>query len=187
VTSCWSCLVVLEPGAKLCPLCGADQSRPVAIVNPDTPPPVTTKSLLRHWSSVIVTIFLFAGSVTGIVWHYFGALHLSPADQAAEVAAKSLRDVRVELSAYSLFAKDEYPSTLDSLGALASQSEQNALSAGYKLSYNPQPSSAGGTFRGFVLLARPENTMYLNLYVDESGVVRATVENRPATSQDPPF
>ena len=187
VTSCWACLVVLEPGVKLCPLCGADQSRPVAIVNPDAPPPVTTKSFLQHWGSVIVTMLLFAGSVTGIVWHYFGGLHTSPAAQAAEVAAKSLRDVRVELSAYSLFAKDEYPSTLDTLGGLASQSEQNALSAGYKLSYKPQPSSGGGAFRGFVLLARPENSLYLNLYDDESGVVRATVENRPATSQDPPF
>jgi hypothetical protein len=136
---------------------------------------------------VIVAIAIFAGSMIGILWHYFGGIRTSPAVQAAEVAAESLRDVRVELSAYSLYAKDEYPATLDSLGALAAQSAQTALSAGYKLFYIPRPSSGDQGFRTFVLLARPENGAYLNLYVDESGVVRATTENRPATSLDPPF
>ena len=187
MASCWSCLVALEQGEKLCPLCGADQSRPVAIVNPDIPPPVTAKSFLQHWGSVIVTIAFFALAVTGIVWHYFGGLNATPASRAAEVAATSLRDVRVELSAYSVFAKGQYPATLDSLGALASQSAQTALNEGYELSYSPQAPSGEGVFRGFVLLARPRNGVYPNLYDDESGVVRATVENRPATSQDPPF
>ncbi len=187
MAACWSCLVVLEPGVKLCPLCGADQSRPVEIVNPNAPQPVTAKSFLHHWASVIVTIVIFLGSVTGILWHYLGGLYASPAAQGAEVAAQSLRDVRVALSAYSLYAKDEYPATLDSLGALAAQSAQTAWSAGYKLSYDPRPSSGDKGFRSFVLLARPENRTYLNLYVDESGVVRATMEDRPANSLDPPF
>ena len=186
MASCWSCLVALEQGDKLCPLCGADQSRPVAIVNPDAPPPVTAKSFLQHWGSAIVTLALFAVIVAGILWHYLGGLYTTPATRAAEVAANSLRDIRVDLSAYSLFAKDLYPATLDSLGAMASQSAQTASSEGYQLSYIPQV-SGDGAFRGFVLLARPENATNLNLYVDETGVVRATVENRPATSQDPPF
>jgi hypothetical protein len=187
VISCWSCLVVLEQGAKLCPLCGADQSRPVEIVNPDAPRPVTPRSFFQHWGSVIVAIAIFVACMIGIVWHYFGGLRTSPAALAAEVAAQSLRDVRVELSAYSLYAKDEYPTTLDSLGALATQSAQTAWSAGYKLFYIPRSSSGDKGFRSFVLLARPEKGAYMNLYVDESGVVRATTENRPATILDPPF
>lgn len=187
LNSCWSCLVVLEQHAKLCPLCGADQSRPVEFVNPDALPPVTPRSFFRHWSSVIIAIAIFAGTMIGILWHYFGGLCTSPAAQGAEAAAQSLRDVRVELSAYSLYAKDEYPATLDSLGALAAQSAQSAWNAGYKLFYIPRASSSDQGFRSFVLLARPENGAYLNLYVDESGVVRATTENRAATSLDPPF
>ena len=187
VNSCWSCLVVLEHDVKLCPLCGADQSRPVEFVNPDAPPPLTPRSFFQHWGSVIVAIAIFAGCMLGILWHYFGGLRASPTAQAAEVAAQTLRDVRVELSAYSLYAKDEYPATLDSLGALAAQSAETARGAGYKLFYIPRPSSSDKGFRSFVLLARPDNGAYMNLYVDESGVVRATTENRPATSLDPPF
>ena len=136
---------------------------------------------------VMVVIVVFLGGMAGILWHYYGGLRTTPDSQAAEVGAKSLRSVREELSAYSLRAKDAYPATLDPLGERARQPVEVASSAGYKLSYSPQPSVGDGVSRGFVLLARPEKSGYLNLYIDESGVVRATQESRPATVQDPPF
>ena len=50
-----------------------------------------------------------------------------------------------------------------------------------------RPAGPGGRVHNFVLLARPGNYGYRNFYLDETGVLRATQENRPATAQDPPL
>lgn len=62
-----------------------------------------------------------------------------------------------------------------------------AMSAGYRLEYSPTLSPGDAVFSGFVILARPEKSDFLNLRVDESGLVRATKKNRLATEQDPAF
>ncbi len=64
---------------------------------------------------------------------------------------------------------------------------QNAQSEGYQLQYTPGPASSDGLVHNYVLLARPGNYGYSNFYTDETGVLRATRENRPATAQDPPI
>jgi hypothetical protein len=166
----------------VCPLCGADQTRPVEITN--SPQPRTLTSFLHGWGAVIAIILVGVGGMAGIFWLNLGEPSTSPALQAAGTAAKSLRDVREALSSYAL-SEDAYPATLESLGDRASLPMQAALSAGYKLQYSPQPSQ--GVYRGFVILARPEKSDYVNLYIDESGVIRATPENHPATVQDPPL
>lgn len=187
MSSCWSCLVILEPGVTVCPLCGADQSRPVAIVNPDAPQPVTAKSFLQHWGMVIVTVVVFAGTMTGILWHNLAGPSISPSTQAAEVAAKSLRDLREALSTYVISTKDSYPSNLNPLGDRVGSPMQSALSAGYRLEYTQKPPATEGAPRGFVILARPEKIDCPSLYIDESGVVRASQENHSASAKDPPF
>lgn len=185
--SCWSCTVIIEPGAKVCPFCGADQSQPVKFVDPNTPQPRTAKSLLHDWAIVIVAVVVVAGVSAGIFWHNFGGQSISPSLEAAGVAAKSLRDVREALSTYALSAKDSYPPSLNSLGDRAGLPMQAALGAGYRLEYSPKPSSGDGAPRGFVILARPEKSDYPNLFIDESGVVRATQEGHLATANDPPL
>ena len=187
MASCWSCLVILEQGVTVCPLCGADQSRPVAIVNPDAPQPLTPKSFFEHWGMVIVTIVVFAGTMTGLLWHNLVGPSISPASQAAGVAAKSLRDLREALSTYTISTKDSYPPNLNPLGDRMSLPMQAALSVGYRLEYSLRPSTGEGAPRGFVILARPEKTDCPNLYIDESGVVRATQENHSASAKDSPF
>jgi hypothetical protein len=185
--SCWSCLVMLEQGAKVCPLCGADQTRPVQIVNPHSPPPVTAKGLFQEWKIVIVVIVVFAASMGGMLWHNFGEVSIGPAAQAAGVTAKSLRELREALSAYVISKKVTYPATLNPLGERASLPLQAAMTAGYRLEYSAKTSPGEADSRGFVILARPEKSGFLNLRIDESGVVRATEDNRPATSQDSPY
>jgi hypothetical protein len=171
----------------VCPLCGADQTRPVQVVDPNLQPPITAARLFHEWKIVIVVIVVFLGSLGGILWHNFGERGVSPASQAAGVAAKSLREIREALSAYAISTKDTYPEALNSLGDRASLPLQTALTAGYRIEYSPKSSSSESVFRGFVILARPEKSGFLNLRIDESGVVRATEENRPATLQDLPF
>jgi RNA polymerase subunit RPABC4/transcription elongation factor Spt4 len=185
--SCWSCTVLIEQGATVCPFCGADQTRPVQIVDPQTPQSLSGASFLREWGIVIIIIVVAVASLSGIYWHNFGEPSVSQAAQAERAAAKSLRDLREILSVYALSAKDAYPTTLNSLGDRVSSPMQTALSMGYRLEYSPKPSSNYAAPRGFVILARPEKSNYANLCVDESGVVHATQENRPATVQDPSF
>jgi hypothetical protein len=187
MSSCWSCLVIVEEGSAVCPLCGADQTRPVILANPSSPQPYTKASFFHEWGIFIVVIFALAASFAGILIYNFGGHSISPASQAAEVAAKSLRELRETLSSYAISAKDTYPATLDSLGGRVSLPMQAAQIAGYDLQYSPNPSLGGSTPRGFVILARPRKGNYPSLCIDESGVVRATLENRTATVQDPPL
>ncbi len=187
MATCWSCLIILEQGATVCPICGADQTRPVQVVDPNLPPPVTAKRVFQEWKIVIVVIVLFAVILGGILWHNLGEDSISPALQAAGVTARSLRELREALSTYAISTKDTYPTTLDSLGNRASLPLQNALTAGYRLEYSPKSSTNATAPRGFVILARPEKGGFLNLCIDESGVVRATDESRSATAQDAPF
>ncbi|SRR6266851_1788550 len=179
--SCWSCLAINEQGTLVCPLCGADQTRPVAIPNATSP-----RSSTGEWSSPIFVILAGIGCLAGILWYNLGDPSASPASETAEVAAKSLRDVREALSTYML-SQGVYPATLDPLGDQVGQPLQSAYRAGYKIQYIPKPSTHNGSYGGFVIFARPENGHYLNFYIDESGVVRTTQENRPATERDPPL
>jgi hypothetical protein len=178
---------MLEQGAKVCPFCGADQSRPVQIVDPHLPLPVTAKSLYQAWKLVIVVIVVFAGSMGGMLWHNFGEASISPAAQAARVTSKSLRELREALSAYVISRKETYPATLNPLGERVSLPLQAAMTAGYKLEYSPKTSPNEAGSLGFVIIARPEKSGFLNLRIDESGVVRATEDSRPATARDLPY
>ena len=141
----------------------------------------------QKWKIGIIVAAVFAVSLGGIVGHYFGKASALPSSQAAVVAAKSLRQVREALSAYVISNKDGYPRTLNVVGDKASPPLYAALTAGYRLDYSSKSSSSDGVSQGFVILARPEKSGFPNLRIDESGVVRATEENRPATVQDPPY
>jgi hypothetical protein len=185
--SCHSCLVIIDQGAQVCPFCGADQSIPIEAAPLDSPQESAPTASLRESAIFIVVGLAAIVCLAGILWFNFGGYTLSPGLEAAETAAKSLRDVREALSTYALFAKDTYPAGLDSFGDRLSRATQTASSAGYTLIYTPRSAAGDGIFLGFVLLARPEKSSYLNLYIDESGVVRATTENRPASSFDPPL
>jgi hypothetical protein len=186
MSSCWSCWVILEHGVTVCPTCGADQTRPVHFVDPHLHP-VAQTHVVQKWKIVIAVIVVYVGSFGGILWHNFGDVRISPASQAARVTAKSLRELREALSTYALSTKDRYPAALNAVGDRASLPLQAALIAGYRLEYIPKLSSGEAAPRGFVILARPEKNGYLSLRIDESGVVRATEENRPATVWDPPY
>jgi hypothetical protein len=187
MNSCWSCLVVLEQGAQICPLCGADQAHPIELSTSDPTEPVSLRSPVRDWRIALGIVIASIAIMAGIYWSAFGARSISPDMQAAQVTAKSLRSIREELSAYALFAKDTYPSSLDNLMEHATLPTQAAMSAGYKLQYDPKLPANDGAFRGYVIVARPQKNGYPNLYIDETGVVRVSAGNQTATRLDPPL
>jgi hypothetical protein len=185
LSSCWSCLVILEDGATVCPLCGADQTHPVKFVDRNAVNTPGTASLFHEWRIQLTILVCVASIAGGIYWHNFGGYSISRESQAAAVAAKSLRAVREALSDYALSNKGMYPDSLNSVSDRVSGPMQAALDAGYALQYRPNAASGDAAPRSFVILARPERGDYWNLCIDESGVVRATEENRPATMRDP--
>ena len=125
--------------------------------------------------------------MAGILWHNFRTQSVSPVVEAAETTAKSLRDLREALSAYALSAKDTYPTSLEALGDRAREPMQAAQSAGYDLQYSAGQPSSEGAVPTFVILAQLKDSGYLSLYIDDSGIVRATREHHTATAEDPPF
>ena len=61
---------------------------------------------------------------------------------------------------------------------------------GYKLIYRPGPGDSEGRITAYTVTARPMKygeTGKLSVFTDESGVIRATREDREATVNDPPL
>jgi hypothetical protein len=80
-----------------------------------------------------------------------------------------------------------YPATLDPLGAAVRVAAQRAQSLGYQLQYAPGPLDSDGSIHSYALEATAGNHGYRSFYTDESGTVRATREERPASASDPPL
>jgi len=110
----------------------------------------------------------------------------SPAKAEAK-ATTALLNIRLALSQYALSKSDKYPSTLEPLDAQVAVPLQDAKVGGYSIVYTPLPSESDGMIRGFALLAQPEKKNYRSFYIDQSGVLRATKESRPARIDDSPI
>jgi hypothetical protein len=85
-----------------------------------------------------------------------------------------------------------FPARLDLLGPEGTKcieplSGQNERS-GYVFSYTPTAPEASGKIPGYVVTARPSDRVRpgrKSFYLDATGTIRATTEDRPATPQDP--
>jgi hypothetical protein len=182
MSSCWSCLVIIEKGAKVCPFCNADQTRPVvhvAVEPPDLARGVGTPALRR----AVIAVVLASSILAAVCIYVFGG-GPSSASLAEDAAIKSLVDVRADLSTYALSSGDVYPQTLEFLGDDVRESIETAKAAGYEISYAPTM-SADRMVRAYKLLARAHKSNLYNFYIDQSGVIRATTQDRPANQDDP--
>jgi hypothetical protein len=181
--TCRECEHEINQGTEICPQCGADLTLPPAgeIVERK---PLTTRQILLRWG-FLLTILL--GAMWSFLWFVASPRTGQVALQAETRAVQALDEVRALLSGYAAAKGGAYPGTLEPLGPLARQAAQMAQSEGYRLEYVPGPSGADGTIRSFSLEARPGNYGYRSFYTDVAGLIRATSENRAATSSDPPI
>ncbi|MGB7848004.1 MAG: hypothetical protein WBL63_20500 [Candidatus Acidiferrum sp.] len=180
MSACWSCSVLIEHGAPVCPLCAADQTNKPQDIDKES----ATRTLPAVFRELGLVMLVLAAGIAGIaliLMHNLSAGSPNPTEQSAEVAANSLRDIREALSSAAL-SENAYPLRLESLGVRVAQPSEDALVAGYHLRYTQRTLPGGAA--GFVIQAIPEKPDRLNLYIDESGIVRATSENRPASVQD---
>ncbi len=62
--------------------------------------------------------------------------------------------------------------------------------SGYTFTYTPGPRDSNGRINSYTVVARPikyGKTGLRSFFTDESGVIRQTAEDRPATAKDPPL
>lgn len=180
--TCRECEYEINQGTELCPHCGTDLTLPPA--GEEAPrKKLSTRQILTRWGFLLAVLL---GCIWSFVWFVASPRTGGGAAQAESVAVQALDEVRALLGNYAAAQGGAFPKTLEPLGPLARQSAQMAQAEGYELQYTPGPADSNAVIRSYSLEARPGNFGYRSFYTDLSGLVRATGENRAATSSDPP-
>ena len=177
--TCPQCEYEINTASELCPHCGADLTPQGGTAEPEAKPMTLRRRLL---------ILLMFAALIGSVWAFL--LYIVPDRRAASQtlaetqAAASMREIARQLVAYAGASGGQYPASLEALGEKELSPAQAARREGYSLSYSTGEIS--GRITHFALVAQPERYGFRSFYLDESGVLRATRENRAATAEDPP-
>ena len=175
--TCPECEHEINAASELCPHCGTDLAARLA--EPPAPPPSLARRL-----RVLLLFAVLIGSVWSFLLYIVPDRRAASAAQAEVQAAASLREISRQLAAYAEAAGGKYPASLEALGEKERPFAQEAKHEGYNLSYTP--SEIQGRITHYTLVAQPERYGFRSFYIDETGVLRATRENRAATSDDPP-
>jgi hypothetical protein len=181
--TCRHCEEEINQATEICPHCGADLTLDPPEEGAAKAPPSLRKRVIR-W---IVLLTILFGSLWSFLWFVISPRTGQPTLQAEAQALDSLSQVQAALASYSQAMSGAYPSTLDPLGAAVRVAAQRAQSLGYQLQYAPGPLASDGSIHSYSLQATAGNHGYRSFYTDESGVVRATREERPAAATDPPL
>ena len=111
-------------------------------------------------------------------------------DQNERTAMQNIRTVNTALYKYRQTHPDSYPKAITEFTELHPTlrcAEAECVNAGYRYTYELLPPDNMGP--RYVILVRPvkyRNTGEQSFYSDESGVIRATKDNRPASAGDGP-
>jgi len=182
--ACRECEREVNQATEICPYCGADLTEAGLPPTGEPQKKRSRASILLRWG---VLLALMTAAIWGFLWYILPQRAGDPAARAEARAVEALSDLRGALAGYAAAQGGSYPASLEILGDRARGPAQKALSEGYQLQYIPGPPGSDALVHNYVLLVRAGNYGYRNFYTDETGVIRATRENRPATPQDPLF
>jgi len=182
MTTCRECENEINQGTEICPHCGADLTAPLPGAEPPKPPPTLTQILVR-WGILLGALL---AAMWSFLWFVVPERRGNPTEQAETRALEALHEVQAALTSYAAARNGAFPQQLEPLGPRVREAAQLAASVGYQLQYTPGEPGADGVIRSYSMQARAGNYGFRNFYADNSGVVRATRENRAATPQDPP-
>ncbi len=181
--TCRDCENEINQATELCPHCGADLTAPIPGTNGLKPKPSLQKILLR-WG-VLLGVLLAA--IWSFLWFVVPERQGDPTAQAEARAAESLREIRSALTDFASAQGGVYPQRFEDVGERVRLAAQLAQSVNYQIQYTPGPVDLAGSIRSFSLQGRAGNYGFRNFYLDDTGILRATQEHRPATSEDPPY
>jgi hypothetical protein len=181
--TCRECETDINQATEICPHCGADlTSLPIGAEAPPAKP--SLQKILLRWG-VLLGVLLAA--LWSFLWFVVPERQGNPTSAAEDRAVQSVRDVRAALSDYASAEGGAYPRQFEALGDRARAAAQLSQSANYQMQYTPGPVEADGRIRTYSLQDRAGNYGFRSFFTDDSGVLRATRENRAATAQDPPY
>jgi hypothetical protein len=176
--TCPSCDRPINPASELCPYCGEQ-------VAPSSP----GKRRRAQRQGLLITLVgsaIVVGGVWALVLFVMPRPSVPPRARAEANAVNSLERVAAAIVAYSK-QDGSYPNSIEQVSSQTRPAFEDALAHGYHLVYRAGSAGNDGNIHTFVLLARPEYYGYSNFYADQTGVIRWTSQNRPATAQDPPI
>lgn len=181
--TCRECERPINQATEICPYCGADLTAPAAEEATPEKKPNLLKTL-AYWSVVVAAMWAF-------LWFILPEKKGDAAARAEATAVEAIRVTQRELADYAAAHGGGYPATLETLADQLRSVAQKAQGEGYRLDYAAGPpettSDGGAQVRTFSLIARAGYFGYRNFFTDETGVIRATQENRAATPKDPPI
>jgi hypothetical protein len=175
---CRECEQPLNQGTEVCPYCGTDLTAPQSLEE------LVAPKKKRSLAKFLIIWGLLIACLWAIVWFVIPPRPGTSRPEAEKSALVALDSLRSALASYEA-ATGSYPPSLETLGPSVRSTAQAAQNAGYEIQYSPAPASPDGRIKNFALLARPGNYSYRNFYLDETGTIHYTKENRPATPQDP--
>jgi hypothetical protein len=179
--ACPECESEINQGSELCPYCGTDLTAPRGASGPGGELAKKSSIAKRVLLWAIVLAMFWAIAWFAVPWRMSGSK--SVAESGAREAMALLEST---LAAYQS-SERTFPQTLDPLGDGARRAAQTAQSVHYSLQYTAGSPDSDGRVKNYTLVARAGNFGYLSFYADETGVLHATSEDRPATAQDPEF
>ncbi|MBI3403939.1 MAG: hypothetical protein HY046_00585 [Acidobacteria bacterium] len=179
--TCRECERPINQATEICPYCGADLTATGIPGVADPSPPAKGSG----WKMALRLAIPIA-AMWGFLWYVLPERAGNASAQAETKALAAIREVAGVLENY-VQAQRSYPTSLEMLGEKARKPAQLAQSEGYHLEYTAGNTTDEGTVRTFVLLGRAGNYGYRNFFVDQTGTIRATRENRAATAEDPPI
>lgn len=133
---------------------------------------------------VVVAVLLGLGAVS------VQTLLKDRRDQNERTAIQTIRSINTALYKHREARPDTYPKSLaelTDLDPLLKCGQAECPKSGYRFKYELLPPTNMGP--RYVIQVRPDdyaNTGVQSFYSDESGVVRATTDNRPASAGDGP-
>lgn len=175
--TCPECEYEINAATEVCPHCGTDLTARVA--EPPAPPPTLARRL-----RVLLLFAVMIGALWAFLLYIVPDRRAASASQAEGQAAASLREIGRQLTVYAEAQGGQFPSSLEALGEKERVPAREAKREGYNLAYTA--TELNGRITHYSLAAQPERYGFRSFYLDETGVLRATRENRQATGEDPP-
>lgn len=179
--TCRECEHPINQATELCPHCGADLT--VTLEADEPPKKRNLVSVLLRWGVLVAAMWAF-------LWFVLPQSG-DPQQRAEARALELLREAKSVLAAHAEAQGGSYPPSLEALAqqpaAGLRAAAQRALAEGYRAEYTPGAPNPDGRVTSYSLRANASHFGYRNFFLDQSGVIRATDENRPATAEDAPI
>ncbi len=176
---CPSCERPINQATEICPYCETDLISLRETLEAEPPKKANPIAMLARWGVLLIAVWAF-------LWLIMPERAVDQRLQAEQVTVEALQQVQSALSGY-LAAQGSFPDSLEALGDRVRIAAQQAQGQGYRLVYTPGHAAPDGRTLSYTLEARAGNYGYRSFYTDESGVLRATREQRPANALDPPL